>query len=100
MQALTFGAKRNAGSELRNLQVLPDLAIFRRRSSGVNNLCVLDRSCCSRSHLGSLVMGAQLCSRMEVDTIFRSKARARSTRVRASGSYFGLFMLNFGFQLG
>lgn len=85
MQALTVGANRNAGHK-----VLPDFCIFRKRSSGVSNLCMLDRSFCGRSHLGSLVMGAQLCSRFGEDTIFRSKARARSIRVQASGSHFGL----------
>ncbi|RWR85355.1 hexose transporter [Cinnamomum micranthum f. kanehirae] len=79
MQALTVGANRNAGHK-----VLPDSSIFRKRSSGVSNLCMLDRSFCGRSHLGSLVMGAQLCSRFGEDTIFRSKARARSIRVQAS----------------
>lgn len=79
MQALTVGANRNAGHK-----VLPDSSIFRKRSSGVSNLCMLDRSFCGRSHLGSLVMGAQLCSRFGEDTIFRSKARARSIRVEAS----------------
>eukprot|EP00268_Persea_americana_P041378 TRINITY_DN4119_c0_g2_i1.p1 TRINITY_DN4119_c0_g2~~TRINITY_DN4119_c0_g2_i1.p1 ORF type:complete len:540 (+),score=102.45 TRINITY_DN4119_c0_g2_i1:2103-3722(+) len=79
MQALTVGANRNADHK-----VLPDFCIFRKRSSGVSNLCMLDRSFCGRSHLGSLVMGAQLCSRFGEDTIFRSKARARSIRVQAS----------------
>lgn len=85
MQALTVGANRNAGHK-----VLLDFGIFRKRSSGVSYLCMLDRSFCGRSHLGSLVMGAQLCSRFGEDTIFRSKARARSIRVQASGSHFGL----------
>ncbi|XP_077220247.1 plastidic GLC translocator [Tasmannia lanceolata] len=85
MQASTVKPNGSVGSEFQNRRVLSSFGGFRKRNSGVHNLYMLDRSFSSGSRLGSVIMGAGLASsRKRVETIFRSKAKARVLRAQAS----------------
>ncbi|KAF8390108.1 hypothetical protein HHK36_024630 [Tetracentron sinense] len=85
MLASTYAVKGGVGSELQNRRVLSSFGGFRKRSSGVKNLFMTERSSCCGSRLGSVVLGVELArARTRVETMFRSSAKARSVKAQAS----------------
>ncbi|XXG79543.1 hypothetical protein AAC387_Pa09g0586 [Persea americana] len=82
MQASMVAAGGNVGSKLQNHRFPSGIAGFRKRVSGVSNLCMVSRGFCSKSSLSS-VEAKIACSRMGVHTFSQSEARARSVRAQA-----------------
>lgn len=84
MQASVVAAGGNVGSKLQNHRFPSGIAGFRKRVSGVSNLCMVSRGFCSESSPSS-VEAKIACSRMGVRTFSQSEAKARSVRAQAYG---------------
>ncbi|RWR94813.1 plastidic glucose transporter 4-like protein isoform X2 [Cinnamomum micranthum f. kanehirae] len=82
MQASMVAAGGNVGSKLQNHRFPSGIAGFRKRVSGVSNLCMVSRGFCSESSPSS-VEAKIACSRMGVHTFSQSEAKARSVRAQA-----------------
>lgn len=84
MQASVVAAGGNVGSKLQNHRFPSGIAGFRKRVSGVSNLCMVSRGFCSESSPSS-VEAKIACSRMGMRTFSQSEAKARSVRAQAYG---------------
>lgn len=83
MQASSVSVRGNVGSELGNHKTRSGVIGFRKKFSGVSNLCMVNRGLCSRSSL-SYMQSELSCSRMGAHAFSRSTAKARVIRAQAS----------------
>lgn len=88
MQASSFAVKGNLGFDLQNHnhRVLPGFGDLRKRSSLLH---MTQRGSCFGLRLNSVSMGVELGRvRTNVESVFRSSAKARSVKAQAAGLFY------------